>query len=94
MANGQWYPAEWPERIRALAEGRLTPVEPRRAATVMLLRDTGPDTGPHPVSRELLTEAFNPGTGWNVVAIEPDRVLTRFHDDNGAPAWLATLNRT
>jgi len=46
MANGQWYPAEWPERIRALAEGRLTPVVPRRAATVMLLRDTGPDTGP------------------------------------------------
>ncbi|MFG2370371.1 NUDIX hydrolase [Streptomyces sp. NPDC048504] len=44
MANGQWYPEEWPERIRALAEGRLTPVEPRRAATVMLLRDT--DTGP------------------------------------------------
>ncbi|MFJ9248863.1 NUDIX hydrolase [Streptomyces sp. NPDC101776] len=46
MANGQWYPEEWPERIRALAEGRLTPVEPRRAATVMLLRDTGTDTGP------------------------------------------------
>nr|WSY52917.1 NUDIX domain-containing protein [Streptomyces sp. NBC_00886] len=44
MANGQWYPPEWPERIRALAEGQLTPVEPRRAATVMLLRDT--DTGP------------------------------------------------
>lgn len=44
MANGQWYPPEWPERIRALAEGRLTPVTPRRAATVMLLRDT--DTGP------------------------------------------------
>ncbi|MET7484005.1 NUDIX hydrolase [Streptomyces sp. NPDC005538] len=44
MANGQWYPAEWPERIRALAEGALTPVAPRRAATVMLLRDT--DTGP------------------------------------------------
>ncbi|MFJ5305614.1 NUDIX hydrolase [Streptomyces sp. NPDC088350] len=44
MANGQWYPTEWPERIRALAEGVLTPVVPRRAATVMLLRDT--DTGP------------------------------------------------
>ncbi|KPI11961.1 NUDIX hydrolase [Actinobacteria bacterium OK074] len=41
MANGQWFPAEWPERIRALAEGTLTPVVPRRAATVMLLRDTG-----------------------------------------------------
>ncbi|MFE5208408.1 NUDIX hydrolase [Streptomyces sp. NPDC056600] len=44
MANGQWYPPEWPERIRALAAGTLTPVTPRRAATVMLLRDT--DQGP------------------------------------------------
>ncbi|MEW1721682.1 NUDIX hydrolase [Streptomyces sp. NPDC093109] len=39
MPNGQWYPPEWPERIRALAAGELTPVAPRRAATVMLLRD-------------------------------------------------------
>ncbi|WP_284116797.1 NUDIX hydrolase [Streptomyces fragilis] len=44
MANGQWYPPEWPERIRALAAGTLPPVTPRRAATVMLLRDT--DQGP------------------------------------------------
>ncbi|MGP4087132.1 NUDIX hydrolase [Streptomyces sp. KR55] len=44
MANGQWYPAEWPDRIRALAAGTLTPVTPKRAATVMLLKDTG--TGP------------------------------------------------
>lgn len=44
MANGQWYPPEWPERIRALAEGTLTPVPPKRAATVMLLKDT--DTTP------------------------------------------------
>ncbi|MFE4817407.1 NUDIX hydrolase [Streptomyces sp. NPDC056704] len=40
MANGQWYPPEWPERIRALAEGTLIPVAPKRAATVMLLKDT------------------------------------------------------
>ncbi|MFK0259190.1 NUDIX hydrolase [Streptomyces sp. NPDC090445] len=39
-AGGQWYPPEWPDRIRALADGSLTPVEPRRAATVMLLKDT------------------------------------------------------
>ncbi|MFH8902508.1 NUDIX hydrolase [Streptomyces coeruleorubidus] len=44
MANGQWYPSEWPDRIRALAAGTLTPVTPKRAATVMLLKDTG--TGP------------------------------------------------
>ncbi|MFD8544949.1 NUDIX hydrolase [Streptomyces sp. NPDC059649] len=41
--NGQWYPPEWPGRIRALANGELTPAEPRRAATVLLLRDTGTD---------------------------------------------------
>ncbi|MFD7558742.1 NUDIX hydrolase [Streptomyces sp. NPDC059835] len=39
-AGGQWYPPEWPDRIRALADGLLVPVEPKRAATVMLLRDT------------------------------------------------------
>ncbi|MFE0600839.1 NUDIX hydrolase [Streptomyces sp. NPDC058892] len=39
-AGGQWYPPEWPDRIRALADGSLTPVRPRLAATVMLLRDT------------------------------------------------------
>ncbi|MET7452700.1 NUDIX hydrolase [Streptomyces sp. NPDC005574] len=44
MANGQWYPQEWPDRIRALTDGALTPVTPRRAATVMLLKDT--DGGP------------------------------------------------
>ncbi|MFJ9117408.1 NUDIX hydrolase [Streptomyces sp. NPDC102394] len=41
MANGQWFPQDWPDRIRALAEGTLTPVVPKRAATVMLLKDTG-----------------------------------------------------
>ncbi|WP_405664122.1 NUDIX hydrolase [Streptomyces sp. NBC_01166] len=49
MPNGQWYPPEWPARIRALASGELTAVTPRRAATVMLLRDdtSGPGaTGP------------------------------------------------
>ncbi|MFH8339249.1 NUDIX hydrolase [Streptomyces sp. AM6-12] len=44
MANGQWYPPEWPDRIRALADGTLTPVSPRRAATVLLLKDT--EAGP------------------------------------------------
>jgi len=44
MANGQWYPREWPDLVRALADGTLTPVTPRRAATVMLLKDA--ETGP------------------------------------------------
>ncbi|MCP3820297.1 NUDIX domain-containing protein [Streptomyces sp. A3M-1-3] len=45
MSNGQWYPPEWPDRIRALASGELTPVAPRRAATVMLLRDSADPAG-------------------------------------------------
>jgi len=60
---------------------------------VLCFRADGPDTGPHPISQEELRVAFHPGTGWNVVAIEPDRVQTRYHDDDGAPAWLATIKR-
>ncbi|MFG2114379.1 NUDIX hydrolase [Streptomyces sp. NPDC048718] len=37
--NGQWYPPEWPDRIRALAAGELVAAAPRRAATVLLLKD-------------------------------------------------------
>jgi SAM-dependent methyltransferase len=60
---------------------------------VLCFSDVGPDTGPHPVSRDELAAPFGPGSGWNVAAIEADRVLTRFHDDHGAPAWLATVTR-
>jgi len=60
---------------------------------VLCFSDNGPDTGPHPVSQEVLRAAFNPGNGWNVTAIEPDRIHTRFHGDDGAPAWLATIKR-
>jgi ubiquinone/menaquinone biosynthesis C-methylase UbiE len=59
---------------------------------VLCFSDQGPDTGPHPISQEELRAAFNPSTGWNVAAIESDRIQTRFHDD-GAPAWFATIKR-
>jgi 8-oxo-dGTP pyrophosphatase MutT (NUDIX family) len=51
MANGQWFPQDWPERIRALAEGTLTPVVPKRAATVMLLKDTAAGPAVHMLRR-------------------------------------------
>ncbi|GII34231.1 hypothetical protein Pmi06nite_76730 [Planotetraspora mira] len=60
---------------------------------VLCFSDEGPDTGPHPVSREELRAAFDPGNGWNVAAVEPDRVQTRYHGDDGAPAWFATIKR-
>ena len=61
---------------------------------LLCFSDEGPDTGPHPISQEELRAAFRPGTGWNVVAIVPERVQTRFHGDDGAPAWFATIKRT
>jgi SAM-dependent methyltransferase len=59
---------------------------------VLCFSDDGLDIGPHPVSREQLKAAFNSGNGWKIVAIEPDRLQTRFHDD-GAPAWFVTIRR-
>ncbi|MFE9217066.1 NUDIX hydrolase [Streptomyces lavendulae] len=50
-AGGQWYPPEWPDRIRALADGALAPVAPKRAATVMLLRDTPAGPAVHMLRR-------------------------------------------
>jgi SAM-dependent methyltransferase len=59
---------------------------------VLCFSDEGPETGPHPISQKDLRAAFDPSTGWNVAALEPDRVQTRWHD-HGAPAWLATIKR-
>ncbi|MGC2698329.1 MAG: class I SAM-dependent methyltransferase [Candidatus Angelobacter sp.] len=59
---------------------------------VLCFSDQGPETGPHPISQQELRAAFNPGNGWNLAAIKPDRIQTRFHD-HGAPAWFATIKR-
>jgi SAM-dependent methyltransferase len=59
---------------------------------VLCFSDDGPDAGPHPVGREELRAAFQPGTGWNVAVIRPERIRTRYHED-GAPAWFATIRR-
>jgi SAM-dependent methyltransferase len=60
---------------------------------VLCFSDEGPETGPHPVSQKELRAAFDSSAGWNVAAIAPERVQTRFHDEHGAPAWLATIKR-
>jgi SAM-dependent methyltransferase len=60
---------------------------------VLCFSDDGPNIGPHPISQEQLRAAFNPGNGWSFAAIEPDWLQTRFHDDDGAPAWLGTIKR-
>lgn len=61
---------------------------------VLCFGDEGPDVGPHPVRQEDLRMAFGPGSGWAIASIVPERVRTVFHDENGAPAWLATVKRS
>lgn len=45
--------------------------------------------GPHPIGEDEVRAAF---AGWNVAAIERDRIETRF-DPRGLPAWLARIER-
>jgi SAM-dependent methyltransferase len=59
---------------------------------VLCFSDSGPETGPHPVSQEELRAAFRAVSGWDILAIQPERIETRFHD-HGAPAWLARVKR-
>jgi SAM-dependent methyltransferase len=60
---------------------------------VLCFSDVGPARGgPHPVSQEELRTAFDRSGGWSVASVSPDRIQTRF-DAQGAPAWLARIER-
>jgi SAM-dependent methyltransferase len=78
---------ERPQYVASLA----SVTRPDGTLYVLCFRD-GPDSGPHPVSEEEVRAAFNPASGWNVLALDPDVIHTRFHE-NGAPAWLARIKR-
>lgn len=60
---------------------------------VLCFSDRGPDTGPHPVSEAEMRAAFTPVCGWKIADLAPDRIQTRFHVE-GAPAWLASVQRS
>ncbi len=66
--------------------------KPNGTLHVLCFSDVGSDIGPHPITQEQLRTAFNRQNGWNVTAIVPERVQTRYHE-HGAPAWLATIKR-
>lgn len=80
---------ERPDYVASLA----SVVRPGGTLHVLCFSDEGADVGPHPVSRAELTGPFE-SAAWRIVSVESDRVLTRFHDDNGAPAWLARIKRS
>lgn len=77
----------------AYVSGLASATEQGGTLYLLCFSDNGPGTGPHPVTRDELQSAFNTGDGWNIVTVEPDRVQTRYHDEYGAPAWLATIKR-
>jgi SAM-dependent methyltransferase len=89
LDSGMFHTCDAGERPR-YAAGLVSVTDPGAILYVLCFSDEGPGTGPHPVSRADLHTAFD--SGWDV-AIEPDRVHTRFHDENGAPAWLARITR-
>jgi SAM-dependent methyltransferase len=60
---------------------------------VLCFSDVGPGAcGPHPVGQDELRAAFERRGGWSVASVGPDRIQTRF-DTEGAPAWLAKIDR-
>jgi SAM-dependent methyltransferase len=77
---------------QAYAASLVSATEQDGTLYVLCFSDDGPDTGPHPVGQEELRAVFNAGAGWDVAAIRPDRIQTRYHRD-GAPAWFATIKR-
>jgi len=88
---GLFHTFDGDERPRYLAS-LASVTEQDGTVYVLCFSDNAPDTGPHPITREELRAAFNPSNGWNIAALEPERIQTRIHAD-GAPAWFATIKR-
>jgi len=79
---------------RALYVASLASVTGRGAAVYILcFSDAAPDTGPHPIREDELRAAFAAQDQWRFAALEAARIETRFHE-HGAPAWLASIQRT
>ncbi|MBV8499055.1 MAG: class I SAM-dependent methyltransferase [Candidatus Eremiobacteraeota bacterium] len=89
---GLFHTFDHDERVRYVAS-LASVMDDGALLYVLCFSDEGTDIGPHPVSRAELRAAFDSGGAWDVTAIEPERVETRFHGANGAPAWLATIKR-
>jgi SAM-dependent methyltransferase len=67
-------------------------IEPDGLLYVLCFSDAGPEIGPHPVRQEELHTAFSAGNGWQIATIRPERIETRYHD-NDVSAWLVTVKR-
>jgi SAM-dependent methyltransferase len=93
LDSGMFHTCDADERPRYVAS-LASVTAPGGTVYVLCFGDEGPDPGPHPVSREELQAAFDRAASWDPVTIEPERVETRFHGDDGASAWLTVAVRT
>ena len=59
---------------------------------LLCFSDEAPDIGPHPIRADELRASFDGRNGWEVAAVEPDRIQTTFMQQ-GVPAWFATIKR-
>jgi SAM-dependent methyltransferase len=60
---------------------------------ILCFSDTDPEiAGPHPVGRQELSAPFTRNSGWSIASISPERLQASFAPE-GAPAWLATIER-
>ncbi|WP_282777672.1 MULTISPECIES: class I SAM-dependent methyltransferase [unclassified Nocardia] len=76
----------------AYAHSLTSVTTPGSRLFILCFGDNGPDLGPHPVSRDALAAPFDHDPDWHVADIAPEIIETRFTPD-GAPAWLATVER-
>lgn len=80
------------ERLEYVA-GLASVTKPGAHLYVLAFSDADPGTaGPHPVSRRELRAPFTEESGWRILSVDPERLQARFAPD-GAPAWLARLER-
>lgn len=91
LDSGLFHTFDADERLR-YAKSVASVTNPGGTLYVLCFSDQGPDTGPHPTTRDDLHTAFNLETGWTIQSVQPDLIHTRYHE-HGAPAWLATIER-
>jgi SAM-dependent methyltransferase len=92
LDSGLLHTIDGPER-QAYVASLAAVTDPGATLHVLCFSDEGASAGPHPLSRADLEEAFQSRRGWEIARLEPDRVRTRYHDEHGAPGWLATVSR-
>ncbi len=81
---------ERPRYVTSLA----SVIEANGTLHILCFSDVGSDLGPHPIGQQIIRSTFSTNAGWSVIAIEPERIQTRFSDAEGVPAWLVTIRRT